>query len=168
MRIVLVSIVLAFGAYMLVVDPPAPPQVQTVTAQPDIVGPLPQPNGDRCYTRGVDGLSCLPGPTATATPTPIPSPTPTPAVIVLAEMLSPEPGANLDPSQAFVWSPGIGTVQYWLWVSTVPGDGNVYSQSAEQNSAVTVAGIPQGVPIYVRLWSYVNGDWLYRDYEYIG
>jgi hypothetical protein len=66
----------------------------------------------------------------------------------------------------FRWTAGSAVGQYWLWVSTVPGDGNVYSQSQGTSLAVTVGGVPTTGTVYVRLWSLVSGTWEFRDYIY--
>src|SRR5206468_8170781 len=66
----------------------------------------------------------------TPTNTSIPTPTSTPGAGVLAQMVSPVPGSLLSSSTVtFTWTSGAGVSQYWLWVSMVPGGGDIYTQS---------------------------------------
>ena len=82
-------------------------------------------------------------------------------------MVSPVAGSLLSSSTVtFTWTTGTGVSQYWLWVSTVQGDGNIYSQSQGTSLSRTVSGIPTGAPVYVRVWSLIGGTWQYIDYGY--
>src|SRR5262245_47402454 len=73
---------------------------------------------------------------------------------VLAEILTPTPGTVLQSSTAnFTWTTGENVTQYWLWVSTVEGDGNIYSQSQSTDLSATVTGLPTNVRLFVRMWS---------------
>ncbi|GJL53565.1 MAG: hypothetical protein NPIRA02_06970 [Nitrospirales bacterium] len=74
----------------------------------------------------------------------------------------------------FEWNPGQGATQYWMGigtslesVSTKPW-GNLYAQSQGTKTTAQVTNIPlTGDPIYVRLWTKINGRWLYEDYTYL-
>jgi len=118
------------------------------------------------------GTPTNPPTTATSTPTPTRTSTPTATstpggAVVLAQMVAPTPGSTLTSSTVtFSWTAGTGVSEYWLWVSTVQGDGNVYSQSQGTNLSATVTGVPTTGTVYVRLWSMVSGDWQYIDYTY--
>ena len=85
-----------------------------------------------------------------------------------AEMISPAPGSALGSSSVtFSWSSGIGVTQYWLTVGRSAGGYDIYGQSQGTNQSVTVNNLPtDGSTIYVRLYSLINGNWLYRDYTY--
>ncbi|MCP4110075.1 MAG: hypothetical protein GY749_31895 [Desulfobacteraceae bacterium] len=87
--------------------------------------------------------------------------------IALAEMQSPVPGSSLSSTtETFIWSDA-GADQYWLWIGTSPGGKDVYSDGQGTNTSRTVANLPSaGSSVYVRLYSLVNGDWLYNDYTY--
>jgi hypothetical protein len=76
------------------------------------------------------------------------------------------PGTPLTSSVTFTWQHGTAASQYWLWVSTVEGDGNLYSQSQGTDLSATVAGVPTNTRVYVRLWSLVAGEWQFIDYQY--
>ena len=58
--------------------------------------------------------------------------------------------------------------QYWLRVGTTgAGSFDVYSNTQGTNTSKTVSGLPTGgETLYVRLFSMVNGGWLYNDYTY--
>src|SRR5438477_5058864 len=117
--------------------------------------------------------TCSAGPTPTPTPTPTPgatptpTPTPTPAPTGPAVMLSPPPGSTLTSSSVtFQWSAGSATA-YGLFVGSSPGSANIYASSQLSVRSVTVSNIPtDGRTIYVRLYSQVNGSWVYNSYTY--
>jgi hypothetical protein len=85
-----------------------------------------------------------------------------------AAMVTPVPGSVLSrPAVTFTWNSGTGPMAYWLDVGTVPGQGNIFGQNVGLVTSQAVSGIPvTGVPIYVRLWSQINGAWLVNDYTY--
>ena len=65
------------------------------------------------------------------------------------------------------WSSGIGVTQYFLSVGRSAGGYDIYGQSQGTNQSVTLNNLPtDGSTIYVRLYSLINGNWLYRDYTY--
>ncbi len=114
----------------------------------------------------INGLIALYGRSTSATPTP--TPTPTSTATAKAELTSPPPGSTLPGSTVtFQWTAGSGAQEYWLWVGTTPGGYNLYTASQGLNRSVTISGLPtNGVPIYVRLWTKLNGSWQYNDYQY--
>ncbi len=90
-----------------------------------------------------------------------------------AKMTSPAAGAVLQPQTTFSWTKGTGVTEYWLGVASsleALGEepyGDIYAESTDTNTSVTVSNIPQnGAPIFVRLWSLINGNWIYVDYQY--
>lgn len=88
---------------------------------------------------------------------------------VLASMISPVPGSTLAGSAVtFEWDAGVSVSGYHLYVGAQPGMAQICSQYTGTNCSYTCNGIPtDGLPIYVRLWSWVGGTtWLYRDYIY--
>jgi hypothetical protein len=107
--------------------------------------------------------SPTPTPNPTSTPTPTPAPTPTgPAV-----MLTPVPGSTFGSSSVtFTWSAGSANA-YALLVGTSPGSGNIYTSSQLSVRSITANNIPtDGRTIYVRLYSRVNGSWVFNSYTY--
>jgi serine protease len=90
---------------------------------------------------------------------------------VKSVMVSPANGAALTgASQAFTWTAGSGVTQYWLYAGTTgAGSYNLYNQSTGMALTATVGGLPvTGGTVYVRLWSLMNGAWVYNDYTYTG
>ena len=91
-----------------------------------------------------------------------------------AQMQTPAPGTTLDSSSiTFHWTQGQGATEYWLGIGTSPGSvanspwGDIYAQSQGTTTSVQITGLPlTGNPIYVRLWTQVNGQWLFEDYTY--
>jgi hypothetical protein len=83
-----------------------------------------------------------------------------------AQMTTPPPGATFTSSTVtFQWTAGIGVSQYWLEVGTGPVD--IYGADRGPSLTATVTNMPtNGHPVYVRLWSLLNGTWVYNDYTY--
>lgn len=84
------------------------------------------------------------------------------------EILSPAPGSTLPGSAVtFQWSPGDGVQQFWLMVGLWPGGNTIYSADQGLLTSAPVSGLPvDGRTIYVRLWSYIDNQWVYNDYQY--
>ncbi|MGB8890298.1 MAG: Ig-like domain repeat protein [Candidatus Korobacteraceae bacterium] len=87
----------------------------------------------------------------------------------LGIITSPVPGSTLSGNVAtFNWSAGSGATSYWLDVGSTVG-GNDYYQSGNLGNVLTttVYSLPaNNTTIYVTLYSYVGGQWLYNQYTY--
>jgi hypothetical protein len=85
-----------------------------------------------------------------------------------AAMISPTPWSTFTGSSVtFNWTAGTGATEYWLEVGTAVGKSDIFGQSTGLTANQTVSGIPlNGIAIYVRLWSRINGAWLFNDYNY--
>ena len=87
-------------------------------------------------------------------------------------LTSPTPGSTLTGSSAtFTWSAGTGVTKYEFRLGTTgPGSSNVYNSAEATTTALTtglVSNIPtNGVTLYARLYSLINGAWQYNDYTY--
>jgi hypothetical protein len=85
-------------------------------------------------------------------------------------MTSPTPNSTLTASsQQFTWTAGTLSTAYWIDAGSTP-EGNNYFQSGNIGNVTTynVTNLPtDGSTIYITLWSYVNGSWLYNEYTYI-
>jgi hypothetical protein len=91
----------------------------------------------------------------------------TAAVFQKAVITAPTPGTTLGPAAVFSWTAGAGATAYWLDVGTITGQGNIFAGNVGTVTSLTVTGIPtKGGSVYVRLWSQINGTWLYNDYLY--
>ena len=88
----------------------------------------------------------------------------------LGVMQTPTPGSTLSGNSAtFTWSAGSGATAYWLDIGNVVG-GNQYYQSGNLGNVLTttVNSLPaDGSTIYVTLYSYVGGQWLNNQYQYV-
>lgn len=87
----------------------------------------------------------------------------------LATMTSPAPGASFSGSSAtFTWKAGSGPTGYDLYVGTKgPNTADLYNSGALTTTSATVTGIPvTGAPIYVTLFSQINGAWQPIHYTY--
>jgi uncharacterized repeat protein (TIGR02543 family) len=83
--------------------------------------------------------------------------TPNPAVVIT----NPIPGTTLSSSSVtFQWSGGTGVSEYFFYVGTAPGGGDIYSQSQGLNLSATVSGLPvDGSTLYATLWWSTSGVW---------
>ena len=89
--------------------------------------------------------------------------------LAAAEMISPVDGSTLDNfSNTFSWTFG-GATNHQLWFGNTPGayDLGYFPEAGTPDTKYTVKGLPtDGRTIYVRLYSLVQGEWLFRDYTY--
>jgi hypothetical protein len=85
-----------------------------------------------------------------------------------AVMTSPVPGSQFTgASVTFNWTAISGASQYWIEVGTAAGKSNLFGQGVGLATSQMVSGLPiVGTTIYVRLWTQVNGSWLFNDYIY--
>jgi hypothetical protein len=83
-----------------------------------------------------------------------------------AVMTSPAQGGTLTAATTtFTWSAGVGAAQYAMWVGSTPGTYDLYAGVvAGTSQAVTLP--TDGGPIYVRLWTQIDGVWRYNEYFY--
>jgi N-acetylneuraminic acid mutarotase len=82
---------------------------------------------------------------------------------------SPTPASTLAGSSAtFSWSGGTGVSEYELWVGTAGvGSSNLNYPGLTTSESETVTGLPtNGKTLYVRLYSKIDGIWVYQDYAY--
>lgn len=91
---------------------------------------------------------------------------PNPGPAVKAGLVSPAPGSVLTGSTArFEWSPGRGVQRYFLFVGNWAGDNAIVNHDGQQSLFVNVTNLPvDGRLLFVRLWSYIDGEWVFDDY----
>ena len=91
------------------------------------------------------------------------------AYTAIGVMTTPAPGSQFTgTSVTFNWTAGASSSAYWLDAGSTPG-GNNYEQSGNLGNVqtLTVNNLPNdGSTVYVTLWSYSNGQWLYNEYQY--
>jgi hypothetical protein len=68
----------------------------------------------------------------------------------------------------FAWPGGAGPATYQLWLGTTGvGSKNLYNSGSTTGTTETVTGLPtDGVTLYARLWSLIDGKWQSNDYTY--
>jgi hypothetical protein len=72
-----------------------------------------------------------------------------------------------SPAQAFWWSKGVGATAYWVNVGSAQGGYDFYSNYVGGSRGLTVTGLPMdGRDIWVRLMSFINGQWQFVDHHY--
>lgn len=93
-----------------------------------------------------------------------------PAPSAKAAIISPAQGSTLTGSTlSLQWSAATGATQYAIWVGNSYGgyDLGAAAYSTSTNTA-TFTGIPMdGGPVYVTLWSLINGSWQRSDHWYV-
>ncbi|HWE87287.1 MAG TPA: hypothetical protein VG267_20240, partial [Terracidiphilus sp.] len=89
---------------------------------------------------------------------------------VKAALTSPTPGTTLGSSATFNWTAGGGVTTYEFRLGTTgPGSKDVYNPTGSVTSALTTGSVAipsNGVTLYARLYSWINGAWQYTDYTY--
>lgn len=83
-------------------------------------------------------------------------------------MTSPTPGSTLSSSTVmFDWTAGSGVTERYLSVGTTLGGTEVYAGYQGAALSYAVSGLPlNGGTVYVRLYSWISGDWQINDYRY--
>src|SRR5208337_5331261 len=79
------------------------------------------------------------------------------------------PGSTLPGSSVtFTWNPGNIATNFELYVGTLGiGTSNLYNSGDVGGTSLTVSDLPSnGETVYVRLYSLINGVWLYNSYTY--
>jgi hypothetical protein len=98
---------------------------------------------------GVNSTSCLPP--------------------VASELLDPAGVGISGPAAHFEWTAGVAVSERYLMVGTTRGGSDLYSGYQGSTLSRYLDNIPiNGSTIYVRLMSYANGQWLTRDYSFVG
>jgi len=88
----------------------------------------------------------------------------------LAVMQSPTPGTEIDGTQAtFTWSAGMNAQNYWLDIGDSEYGNDIYQSGplGIGTLSTTVSDLPNnGEMIYATLWTEINGQWYYNEYQY--
>jgi hypothetical protein len=67
----------------------------------------------------------------------------------------------------FEWSTGSQVGWYWLWIGTAPNQSDLVNKSMGLETSLTVTQLPvNGRPLYVTLFSYLEGSWHSYNYTY--
>ncbi|MEZ5403424.1 MAG: trypsin-like peptidase domain-containing protein [Bryobacteraceae bacterium] len=83
-----------------------------------------------------------------------------------ATLVSPAANSTITQSRVeFRWTEGVKVDEYRLEVGTSLGGGDIFGANTGKKTSATVENIAlDGAPLHARLWSYVGGEWLKRDY----
>lgn len=88
-----------------------------------------------------------------------------------AQLISPSPanGTTLSSTTLnLAWDNGTSASQFALWVGNSPQGYDIYAGSEGTNHAKTISSLPSdGRPIYVTLWSLINGSYQSSSYWFI-
>jgi hypothetical protein len=93
---------------------------------------------------------------------------PAPGAAEKATLSTPAPGSKLSGAAAtFSWTAGKRAEGYFLFIGDWQGGNSRYSQYfASGTTTANVSGLPvDGRLLFVRLWSFINGQWAYNDYQ---
>lgn len=93
---------------------------------------------------------------------------PAPGAAEKATLMSPAAGSTLAGSSAtFSWTAGKRAEGYYLFIGDWQGGNSRYSQYfTAGTTTATVSGLPvDGRLLFVRLWSFINNQWEYNDYQ---
>jgi len=89
-----------------------------------------------------------------------------PIRVPLAQMESPVDGSVLLPTQTFVWTTGSGVEEYYLWMGSCFECNDLLDENEGQNLSRGVTLPVDGRLVYVTLFSYIGGNWVWVDYQY--
>jgi hypothetical protein len=85
-----------------------------------------------------------------------------------AAMVTPLNGSTISgTSQTFTWT-NAGANLCQLWAGTTPGGSNLgmFPASGTTGTSTTTNGLTTSGTVYVRLWTQLNGSWVFNDYTY--
>jgi hypothetical protein len=83
-----------------------------------------------------------------------------------AQMIDPQDGSTLAPTQIFEWSAGDGATDYYMWIGSCYECADLLNEDEGQNQVRTVPLPVDGRMIYVALFSWIGGEWYEIDYQY--
>ena len=85
-----------------------------------------------------------------------------------ASLTAPSSGSTLAGSNVtFSWTAGGGVTAYELWLGTTGvNSNNVYTTGLITSTSINVTVPTNGVTLYARLWSLINGIWQPADYVF--
>ena len=93
---------------------------------------------------------------------------PAPGPASKATLTSPAPGSTLTGASAtFAWTAGKKVEAYYLFIGDWQGGNTILSRAFEAGTtSAQISGLPtNGRLLFIRLWSYLNGQWEFNDYQ---
>jgi len=83
-----------------------------------------------------------------------------------AQMVSPVDGSVLNPTQTFTWSAGYAVDDYYMQIGSCFECNDLVDEDEGVNLSRSVSLPVDGRTIYVTLFSYIQGNWFWLDYQY--
>ena len=83
-----------------------------------------------------------------------------------AQMIDPQDGSVLAPTESFRWSVGDGVTDYYLWIGSCFECADLLNEDEGQNLVRTVPLPVDGRMIYLALFSWIGSEWYEIDYQY--
>jgi hypothetical protein len=84
-----------------------------------------------------------------------------------AYLIGPTDGSIVAPTQTFTWSPGVGVQAYYLWVGSCHDCTDILDEDEGLNLSRTIALPNDGRIIYFTLFSLIDNNWYWVDYEFV-
>lgn len=85
-----------------------------------------------------------------------------------ATLLSPPDGSVTGSTINFSWNAGVGVSRYYLWLGSSPGGYDLGARDAGTSLSATFTGVvTDGGPIYLTLYSLINGAYASNIYSFI-
>jgi hypothetical protein len=91
----------------------------------------------------------------------------TEATVSPATMTSPATGSTLGSTQTFTWAYNQATDPVYMWIGSTPGALDIAGIGPLPGGSTTVTLPTDGNPVYVTLWSTLNGNLVSQSYTYV-
>jgi hypothetical protein len=92
----------------------------------------------------------------------------TEASVLPATIVSPSNGGTVSGQTTFTWVANQSTTPVYLWVGSTSGGNDEVNLGPLSGTSVTVTLPTDGNPVYVTLWSTVNGNLVSSSVAYNG
>ena len=81
-----------------------------------------------------------------------------------AHFIYPIGGPNDVPgNERFEWTAVNGAAAYYLYVGSAPGRNDIVNTGEISNTKFDVTGLPPGTRLYARIYTHLNGAWMYDE-----
>src|SRR6202012_193958 len=87
---------------------------------------------------------------------------------VPAYLSSPANGSTLGSPQTFSWTTGSKVTDHFLWIGSCQDCNDILNEDEGLNTSRTVTLPVDGRTRFVTLFSYIQGNWYYYDYQFRG
>jgi hypothetical protein len=81
-----------------------------------------------------------------------------------SRLVDPMPGTTISPFERTVqWNGTLGASAYRLEIGSTLGASDVFSSPILSDTRTEIPSLPAGDEVYLRLWTFVNGQWISSD-----